>query len=100
MTVGELRAATGDPCFGPVTAEAVGLGFDAMLRLDPRESAVFTVEDLSDGRVIGMADYRDLDPYTGVATLGTTIGEQEFWGRGHGRDALRLLVDHLFARIR
>ncbi|MGW2103964.1 GNAT family N-acetyltransferase [Streptomyces olivaceoviridis] len=89
-------AAGGDPLFGPVTAEAIRLGFDTMLRLNPRESAVFTVEDLADGTVIGMADYRDLDPYAGVATLGVTIGEREFWGRGHGRDALRLLVDHLF----
>ncbi|MYT23401.1 GNAT family N-acetyltransferase, partial [Streptomyces sp. SID7760] len=46
------------------------------------------------GSVIGKADYRDLDPYAGVATLGVTIGEREFWGRGHGSDALRLLVDH------
>ncbi|MDX3097924.1 GNAT family protein [Streptomyces sp. ME19-03-3] len=89
-------AAAGDPCFGPVTAEAVQLGFDTMLRLSSRESAVFTVEDLADGRVIGMADYRDLDPYAQVATLGVTIGEREFWGRGHGSDALRLLVGHLF----
>ncbi|MFF3088302.1 GNAT family N-acetyltransferase [Streptomyces nojiriensis] len=89
-------ATAGDPCFGPVTAEAVGLGFETMLRLSPRESAVFTVEDLADGRVIGMADYRDLDPYDGVATLGVTIGERELWGRGHGSDALRLLTGHLF----
>lgn len=33
-------AAAGDPCFGPVTAEAVALAFDTMLRLSPRESAV------------------------------------------------------------
>ncbi|GAB1333042.1 GNAT family N-acetyltransferase [Streptomyces sennicomposti] len=89
-------AAGGDPLFGPVTAEAIGLGFETMLRLSPRESAVFTVEDLAGGKVIGMADYRDLDPYVGVATLGVTIGEREFWGHGHGSEALRLLVDHLF----
>ncbi|MFE3165306.1 GNAT family N-acetyltransferase [Streptomyces sp. NPDC059224] len=89
-------AAGGDPMFGPVTADAVRLAFDTMLRLDPRESAVFTVEDLAEGRTIGMADYRDLDPYAGTATLGVTIGEREHWGRGHGSDALRLLVGHLF----
>ncbi|MCW5254216.1 MULTISPECIES: GNAT family N-acetyltransferase [unclassified Streptomyces] len=89
-------AAAGDPLFGPVTAEAVALAFEGMLRLVPRESAVFTVEDLASGAVIGMADYRDLDPWAGVATLGVTVGEREFWGAGHGRDALRLLVDHLF----
>jgi len=89
-------AAAGDPMFGPVTAEALARGFETMLRLNPRESAVFTVEDLANGRVIGMADYRDLDPYAGVATLGVSIGEREFWGRGHGSDSVRLLVDHLF----
>ncbi|MFI6566111.1 GNAT family N-acetyltransferase [Streptomyces sp. NPDC050534] len=89
-------AAAGDPMFGPVTAEAVRLGFDTMLRLSPRESAVFTVEDLTGGTVIGMADYRDLDPHAGVATLGITIGERELWGGGYGSDAVRLLAGHLF----
>ncbi|MGC9379856.1 GNAT family N-acetyltransferase [Streptomyces sp. MH13] len=89
-------AAAGDPCFGPVTAEAISAAFDTMLRLSPRESAVFTVEDVSGGGVIGMADYRDLDPYAGVATLGITIGDKAFWGRGHGSEAVRLLMDHLF----
>ncbi|MFF4097620.1 GNAT family N-acetyltransferase [Streptomyces sp. NPDC001834] len=89
-------ATGGDPCFGPVTAEAVGLAFETMLRLSPRESAVFTVEDLADGAVIGMADYRDLDPFAGRVTVGITIGERDRWGRGHGSDALRLLVGHLF----
>ncbi|MGV9249867.1 GNAT family N-acetyltransferase [Streptomyces sp. NPDC003697] len=89
-------ATGGDPRFGPVTAEAVALGFETMLRLDPRESAVLTVEDLADGTVIGMVDYRDLDPIAGQATVGVTIGERDRWGRGHGSDALRLLVAHLF----
>ncbi|MFG2716472.1 GNAT family N-acetyltransferase [Streptomyces goshikiensis] len=89
-------AAGGNPCFGPVTAEAVELGFETMLRLNPKESAVFTVEDLADGTVIGMVDYRDLDPLAGLATVGVTIGERDRWGCGHGSDALRLLVGHLF----
>ncbi|MEU6233976.1 GNAT family protein [Kitasatospora sp. NPDC047058] len=89
-------AAAGDPCFGPVTAEAVGLAFDTMLKLVPREAAVFTVEEAGTGRAIGMAEYRDLDPYAGVATIGITIGEKEFWGRGHGSEAVQLVVDHLF----
>ncbi|GLW00155.1 GNAT family N-acetyltransferase [Streptomyces lavendulae] len=89
-------AAGGDPRFGPVTAEAIGLGFETMLRLNPRESAVFTVEDLADGTVIGMVDYRDLDPFAGLATVGVTIGERDRWGLGHGSEALCLLVGHLF----
>lgn len=89
-------ATAGDPCFGPVTEEALALAFETMLRLHPRESAVFTVEDLADGSVIGMADYRDLDPFTGVVTVGVTVGSRDHWGRGYGSEALRLLVGHLF----
>ncbi|GAA2744446.1 GNAT family protein [Kitasatospora cinereorecta] len=89
-------ATGGDPCFGPITSEAVDLVLGGMLRLVPREAAVLTIEDTADGRVIGMADYRDLDPYAGTATLGVTIGERDHWGRGHGTEALGLLVDHLF----
>ncbi|MFG2078139.1 GNAT family N-acetyltransferase [Nonomuraea maritima] len=73
-------AAAGDPCFGPITEQAIGFSFETMLGLIPREAAVFTVEDLAGGDVIGMADYRDPDPYSGVATLGVTIGERAFWG--------------------
>lgn len=89
-------ATGGDPCFGPVTAEALARGFETMLRLDPRESAVLTVEDRADGSVIGMVDYRDLDPFAGQATVGVTIGDRDHWGRGHGSEALLLLVGHLF----
>lgn len=89
-------ATGGDPCFGPVTAEAVGIAFETMLRLIPREAAVFTVEDLADGTVIGMVDYRDLDPFAGLVTVGVTIGSRDHWGRGYGSEALRLLVGHLF----
>ncbi|MFI5527394.1 GNAT family N-acetyltransferase [Kitasatospora sp. NPDC051853] len=89
-------ACAGDPTFGPATREAVALGFERMLRLIPNESAVLTVETLTDRRVIGMVDYRDLDPWAGCATLGITIGERDFWGTGHGSEAMGLLVDHLF----
>lgn len=67
-----------------------------MLRIDPRESGVLTVEEKPGGRPIGMVDYRGVDPYEGVAEVGIFIGERDFWSRGYGTEALGLLVDHLF----
>ncbi|WP_441245144.1 GNAT family N-acetyltransferase [Kitasatospora sp. McL0602] len=93
-------ATGGDPLFGPVTRDAVEMAFEGMLRLDPRQSAVLTVEDLTDGRPIGMVDYRDVDSFATRATLGVTIGEPTHWGRGHGSEALSLLVGHLFRTMR
>jgi RimJ/RimL family protein N-acetyltransferase len=93
--------ATGaDPRFGPVTRPALVRAFEMMLTLDPLDSCVFTVEDVADGRPIGMADYRDLDPFAGRAAVGLTVGEREYWGRGYGSEALQLLVRHIFEACR
>ncbi|GAA1391518.1 hypothetical protein GCM10009639_21460 [Kitasatospora putterlickiae] len=89
-------AAAGDPLFGPVTAEALAEKFERILRLNPREGAMLTVEETAGGRPIGLVDYRGLNPYEGVAEVGIAIGEREFWDHGHGSEALGLLVDHLF----
>lgn len=89
-------AAAGDPRFGPTTAEALAERFERILRLDPREAGMLTVEETSGGRPIGLVDYRGLDPYEGVAEVGVAIGERKFWDRGYGSEALGLLVDHLF----
>ncbi|GGW38221.1 acetyltransferase [Streptomyces lucensis JCM 4490] len=89
-------ATGGQPRFGPVTREALERFHEARLLEDPRDGAVLTVEERVDGRVIGMADYRDADPFTGRATVGITIGERDRWGGGYGTEALALLLDHLF----
>ncbi len=89
-------AAAGDPRFGPTTAEALADRFTRILRLDPREAGVLTVEEKPGGRPIGMVDYRGVDPYEGVAEVGIFIGERDFWSHGYGTEALGLLVDHLF----
>lgn len=73
---------------------------EARLRDNPSSELTFTVEDLADGRAIGMADYRDLDPFAGRATVGITIGERDRWGGGYGTEALSLLVGHLFGACR
>ncbi|KAB1990263.1 GNAT family N-acetyltransferase [Streptomyces triticiradicis] len=93
-------ATGGDPHFGPITRESMERFHDARLRQDPRGEATFTVEDLADGRVIGTADYRDLDPFAGRATVGVVIGEHDRWGGGYGSEALRLLLGHLFGACR
>ncbi|MFF7751344.1 GNAT family N-acetyltransferase [Streptomyces sp. NPDC007971] len=93
-------ATGGHPGFGPVSREALERFHEARLREDPREGSTFTVEELEGGRPIGMADYRDVDPFAGRATVGITIGERDRWGGGHGSEALRLLLDHLFGACR
>jgi N-acetyltransferase len=48
-----------------------------------------------EGRPIGQTNYRDLQPKGKSAEVGIGIGEPGLWGKGLGREALRLLVRHL-----
>lgn len=58
-----------------------------------RRGVVFAIEH--EGRPIGQANYRDLQPKGKSAEVGVGIGEPSLWGKGLGREALGLLVKHL-----
>jgi RimJ/RimL family protein N-acetyltransferase len=48
-----------------------------------------------EGRPIGQANYRDVQPKGKSAEVGIGIGEPGLWGKGLGREALGLVVKHL-----
>ncbi|HEV8671256.1 MAG TPA: GNAT family protein [Candidatus Limnocylindria bacterium] len=54
---------------------------------------MFVIEH--EGCAVGQANYRDVQPKGKSAEVGIGIGEPELWGKGLGREALRLLVRHL-----
>ena len=54
----------------------------------------FAIE--ADGQIIGFCGVRDVDPFGRTAELGITIGDKAYWGRGYGREAIRLVLDHAF----
>lgn len=64
-----------------------------MDRFAQRSGMLFAIEH--DGRAIGQANYRDWQPKARSAEVGIGIGEKALWSKGLGRDALRVLVDHL-----
>ena len=55
---------------------------------------LFAIEH--DARVVGFANYRDLDRGDRKCEIGLGIGERDLWSKGLGRDALRALLRHLF----
>jgi RimJ/RimL family protein N-acetyltransferase len=81
----------GDPP-RPCTEEVVREFFAE--RAKDRESQNFAIE--ADGKFIGDCGVFNADHRAGTAEVGIGIGDRDYWGRGYGRDALRLLADYGF----
>ena len=62
-----------------------------------RDKTDFTIE--ADGACIGHCGLFHFDVASRHCELGIAIGEKEYWGRGYGREAVRLLLDYAF-RVR
>ena len=64
----------------------------------PDEStAWFAIE--SDGTYIGNCGLFDLTNRNGSFEMGIVIGDRAYWGRGYGREAVRLLLDYGFRHL-
>jgi RimJ/RimL family protein N-acetyltransferase len=50
-------------------------------------------------RLIGTCAFSQLDAENGSALYHITIGEKDAWGRGHGTEATRLMLDHAFGTL-
>jgi RimJ/RimL family protein N-acetyltransferase len=85
----ELLAGNGPP--RPRSRAAVAKFWDAATE---RGDLVFGIE--ADGRLIGSCSLGSLDAVSQTAELGIGIGERDYWSRGYGREAVRLLVDYGF----
>lgn len=93
-----LWAVGNSPFYTYVSKEFVENTYDTLMNLNKQEAFVFSVYT-HDKEHIGIADYRDVNPITRVATIGITIGNQAYWGKGYGTDALNLLVKFLFLHL-
>lgn len=60
----------------------------------PEEASIFAIE--ADGALIGTCSLFHFDPTARTAELGISIGDRDYWGRGYGREAVRLLLEYAF----
>jgi RimJ/RimL family protein N-acetyltransferase len=63
------------------------------------EGVVFSIVSLEDQKVIGDIELDDFDIATGNAWLGIGIGERDFWGKGYGTDAMRVILRFGFEQL-
>ena len=56
----------------------------------------YAIEDLEAARHIGNIMYYGYDSLLREAELGITIGDRDYWARGYGTDAVRVLLGYVF----
>jgi len=67
---------------------------------EPRPDAFnFVIRTLADDRLIGFVGLDGVRWTHGDAFLGIGIGEREYWDKGYGTDALRLLLRYAFTEL-
>jgi len=86
-------AGGGDPPL-PKSLARYQAQFEEQAAKGGRDGADFAIE--ADGVLIGTCGLRNISQVNGTCELGIGIGDKEYWGRGYGRDAVRLLVDYAF----
>lgn len=56
----------------------------------------FAIDDIKSNKYIGGCGIHSVDWLSRVATVGIMIGDKEYWGKGYGTDAMKVLIKFLF----
>ena len=86
----------GDPPL-PQSLARLEAEFDERARQGGRDGAVFAIE--AGGALIGQCGLRHDGLVAATAQtyeLGIAIGDKAYWGKGYGRDAVKVLLDYAF----
>ncbi|MCB8983947.1 MAG: GNAT family N-acetyltransferase [Ardenticatenaceae bacterium] len=86
-------AGGGDPPM-PQSLARLQAEFDKKAAEGGRDGADFAIE--ADGTLIGICALFSFDTLAQACELGIAIGDQAYWGRGYGREAVHLLLDYAF----
>ena len=78
----------------PATLEWVYAHFDEGVRNHDPNSVSFAIE--ADSRYIGHCGLHNIDAVNRTCELGIEIGNKDYWGKGYGREAIRLLLTYAF----
>jgi len=63
------------------------------------EVEMFSIRTLQENRHIGNCALYQIDRDAGEAQLGITIGERDYWCKGYGEDAVKVLSRYAFEQI-
>jgi RimJ/RimL family protein N-acetyltransferase len=83
----------------PASVKATRDWLEKELFKDPLEFRMFAIRRLEDERLIGEIGLEgDKLPHA-EAFVGIGLGEREFWGKGYGSDAMRIILRYAFTEL-
>ena len=88
------RLAHTDPAF-PESAKKIKRDLEER----PIDRLGFSIRTLADERLIGLIGLYTVFPVQREAFMGIHIGERDYWGKGYGTDALRVLLRYAFDEL-
>jgi RimJ/RimL family protein N-acetyltransferase len=68
-------------------------------QLEDQQAFAFGIRILADDHLIGDVGLGGLSWNHGDAYLGIGIGEREFWGKGYGSDAMKIMLAYAFTEL-
>lgn len=81
----------------PITLEEEGKWFENLS--SSKDTYSFAIETLEDGKYIGGCGVNAIDWKNSVAIVGIFIGDKNYWGKGYGTDAMRVLTKFIFEQM-
>lgn len=81
----------------PESARQLARNLEAWLA--PEATFLFTIRTLADDRLIGLIEIEGIRWPHGEGGLSIGLGEREYWGRGYGAEALRLILRFAFGEL-
>jgi RimJ/RimL family protein N-acetyltransferase len=89
-------AGGGDPPY-PQSLTRLQAEFDQEAAKGGRDSTRFVIE--VDGTCIGHCALFNINPTARTCELGIGIGDKDYWGKGYGRDGVRVLLNYAFTYL-
>jgi RimJ/RimL family protein N-acetyltransferase len=66
---------------------------------EPADNFLFMIRTLAEERLIGFVGLDGIRWNHGNSYVGIGLGEREYWGKGYGTDAMRLVLRYAFAEL-
>ncbi|OEF98811.1 GNAT family N-acetyltransferase [Vulcanibacillus modesticaldus] len=64
-----------------------------------KDTYSFAIETLKDNKYIGGCGVNKIDWKNSVTEVGIFIGDKDYWGKGYGTDAMKILIKFIFEQM-